>query len=89
MQESNTDHLDHLDYLDPQRRPLHYNISIFHKFLWFNFFFVPALLQHCSLCLDHFEGGTEAYTCLALPCGSRAGADLGRTSGSEDDASPV
>ena len=28
--------------------------------------------------------GTDAYTCLALPWGSRAGADLGRTSGSED-----
>ena len=39
--------------------------------------------------LEPLGGGTDAYTCLALPCGSRAGADLGRTSGSEDDASPV
>ena len=50
------------------------------KFTFFIFIFlVPALIWDCSLCWDHFEGGTDAYTCLALPCGSRAGADLGQT----------
>ena len=39
--------------------------------------------------LGPLGGSTDAYTCLAMPCGSRAGADLGRTSGSEVDASPV
>ena len=39
--------------------------------------------------LGPLGGGADAYTCLALPCGSRAGADLGQTSGSEDDASPA
>ena len=40
-------------------------------FFAIDFFLVPALLRDCSLCWDHFEGGTDAYTCLALPCGSR------------------
>ena len=41
------------------------------------FFFVPALLRDFSLCWDHLEVVQKPHTCQALPCGSRAGADLG------------
>ena len=67
---------------------MHQLATIWKGFL-FIFYLVPPLFWDCSLCWDHFEGGTDAYTCPALPCGSRAGADLGQTSGSEDDASPI
>ena len=54
-----------------------------------SFFFNTHPSPGLLLVLGPLGGGTDAFTCLALLCGSRAGADLGRTSGSEDDASPV
>ena len=45
-------------------------------------FFCTRLSQGLLPVLGPLGGGTDAYTCLALPCGSRAGADLGWTSGS-------
>ena len=50
-------------------------------------FFVP--LRDCSLCWDHLEVVQTPTLDTALLSSSRVGTDLGRMSGSEDDASPV
>ena len=52
-------------------------------------FLVPALLRDCSLCWDHLEVVQTPTLDTALLSSSRVGTDLGQTSGSEDDASPV
>ena len=53
------------------------------------FFLVPVLLRDCSLCWDHWRWYRRLHMTQPCFCSSRAGEDLGWTSGSEDDASLV